>query len=127
MEQQTQRIDENMPFFAVDPLACVTTFGIDASPAFLRTLHALAINDGGGRTRLAVAAFAAFSIERIPARAADEPRREWGTKQIGSPGNISRSWPDVPMVGSLCLLDPSGKTETARGSSSVSKVGRWLR
>jgi hypothetical protein len=24
VEQQTQRIDENMPFFAADPLACVT-------------------------------------------------------------------------------------------------------
>jgi Putative transposase DNA-binding domain len=54
-----------MPFFAADPLACVITFGLDASPAFLRTLHALAINDGGGQTRLVVAAVAALSIERM--------------------------------------------------------------
>jgi hypothetical protein len=34
VEQQTQRIEENMPFFAVDPLACVITLGSMRAPLF---------------------------------------------------------------------------------------------
>jgi hypothetical protein len=65
VEQQTQGIDKNMPFFAFDFLACIIAIGIDASAAFFRALHALAINDGSGRTRFAVIAFAARNIERM--------------------------------------------------------------
>jgi hypothetical protein len=34
VEQQTQGIDKNMPFFAFDFLACIIAIGIDASAAF---------------------------------------------------------------------------------------------
>jgi len=37
VEQQTQRIDKNVPFFAFDFLACVIPIGIDASPVFPRS------------------------------------------------------------------------------------------
>ena len=65
VEEQTQRINENVAFFAVDPLACIITMGVDASPAFFCAPHALAINDGDDWTRLALAALAAFDIERM--------------------------------------------------------------
>ncbi len=36
MQQQTQRIDDDVALLAVDPLACIEPMGIDAGPLFLR-------------------------------------------------------------------------------------------
>jgi hypothetical protein len=62
VESQAQHIDENMPFFAVDPLTRVITIGIDARSPFFCAFQALAINDWSGGTRLALAAFAAVKV-----------------------------------------------------------------
>src|ERR1039458_4596960 len=49
MQQQTYRIDEDMPLFAFDLLASVIPIGIDAGPPFFSALYALAVDHTGGR------------------------------------------------------------------------------
>ena len=68
MEQQTQRIDKNVPFFAFDFLACVIPIGIDASPVFsaLFTLWLSMMAAVGLALRSPrLTAFAARNIERV--------------------------------------------------------------
>ena len=64
VEQQTQRIYENVALLALDFLARIIAMRIDAGPLF-RALHALAVDDGGGRTGFPFALLAALHVERV--------------------------------------------------------------
>src|SRR5580693_1836144 len=65
VQQQTQRIDENMPLLALDQLARIEPVRIDAAPPFFGALHALTIDDGGGGARFSFRLVAAFDVKRV--------------------------------------------------------------
>src|SRR5271169_5627719 len=65
VQHETLAVDQDMPLLALDLLAGVVTVRIDRSPALLRALHALGINDRRGRTGLPRSLFAALHIERV--------------------------------------------------------------
>jgi hypothetical protein len=92
VEQQTQRIDENMPLFAADPLACVITIGIDASPAFLGTLHALAFRPSFSREHARIARHASqVSLYGGRVIIAWVSSREFYPMAVGTAGDCGQS------------------------------------
>ena len=64
MHRQALRVDEDVALSARDLLAGVVTRRIDAGPPLPR-FDALAVNDRGGRARLASGGFATLHVERV--------------------------------------------------------------
>ena len=65
VQQQAGGIDQDMPLLAFDFLPRIIAMRIDAGPPFSALFHALAVDDGGGRTGLPFGPFAAFDVERV--------------------------------------------------------------
>ena len=64
VHQQALRIDEDVALPALDLFACIVAVGSIAGPLF-RALDALAVDDRGGRARLARGGLAALRIKRV--------------------------------------------------------------
>src|SRR6476646_2668702 len=64
VEQEAYCVDKNVPLLAFDRLAHIVPVRINARPPF-RASHALAVDDGGGRTRFPLRSFATLLIERV--------------------------------------------------------------
>src|SRR5262245_66126325 len=65
VEQQTQRIYQNVALLALDLFARIIAMRIDASPPFFGAFHTLAVDDGSRRARFAFRLLAARDIERM--------------------------------------------------------------
>ena len=65
VHQQALRIDKDVALPALDLLACIVARRINRRPPFFRALDALAVDDRGGRARLARGGLAALRIKRV--------------------------------------------------------------
>ena len=65
VHQEALRIDKDVALLALDLLARIVAGRIDAQAPFFRALDALAVNDGGGRARLARGGLATPCVKRV--------------------------------------------------------------
>src|SRR5437868_10724512 len=65
VEKETYCVDKNVPLLALDLLSRIVAVRINARPPFFCAFHALAVDDGGGRTGFPLRSFATLLIERV--------------------------------------------------------------
>jgi hypothetical protein len=126
MKQQTERIDENVSFFARDLSACVIVIGIGARPTFC-ALHALAIDDCGGGTRArSVHGIQHRGHDACASMAVEAPQIEILEKCVrgGGPFGIARHWHSVlkiSMIPFTISVDP------APVAAAPGRRNQWVR
>src|SRR5208283_4753078 len=65
LHQQPLGVDENMTLLALDVFSSVEAVRINRGPAFFSALHALAVDDGGGRAGVAAGLRATLLVEPV--------------------------------------------------------------